>query len=162
MNYSTEKPIVFSGAVKKQIISTDLVFGLYKTMADDEKLPKNSRKCIKRIENRINNIKTILYGRETLVLSKKDHKKYTTTIKRIQDFLKSIDFGLDFFNAILMIVEDTRLSAKKSNNKKLIQEWRLLSQSLNTLYCHIDPKLEDFDNMKLGENLGIRIFKMCN
>jgi len=156
---STKTPIVFSQAIKDQIIGTDLIFGLYHTMADDLSLGRNSKKCIKRIENRINNIKKIIYKGDLLVLKPKDHKKYNNIMKNIQNIILGMDLDLDYFNAVLMVAEDIRVSAKKSKNKTLYNEWVLLSQSLNTLYRHLDPELTEDKYMKLGENLCNRIYK---
>lgn len=157
---STKPPIIFSQNIKNQIIGTDLVFGLYCTLKDSPNLSKNSKRCIKRIENRIKNIKRIICNGKTLVLTSKDHKKYSQIIKNIQSLIQSVDLDLDYFNAVLMIVEDIRVSAKKSKNKTLYKEWLLLSQSLNTLYSHLDPELSKIEFMKLGENLGKRIYKI--
>jgi hypothetical protein len=156
---STKPPIVFSTSVKNQIIGTDLVFGLFYPMKGDMSYSKNSRKCIKRIENRLNNIKKTLYEGDLLVLNPRDHKKYNTIIDKVQNIIIGMDLDLDYFNAVLMVVEDIRESAKNSNNKALYNDWTLLSQSLNTLYKHLDPNLTKDKFMKLGKNLANRIYK---
>ena len=161
MNYSNKTPIVFSQVVKNQIIGLDLTFGLYNTLADDKKLPKKSKDCISRVRKRVKNIKNIIYQRDVLVLKSSDHKKYKSIIKNIQEMLVKVDLGLDYFNTVLMVVEDIRISTKNSNNKELYREWVMLSQSLNTLYTHSDPDLSKEKYMKLGKSLGMKIYELC-
>ena len=67
---------------------------------------------------------------------------------------------LDFINAVLVLVEDARVSCKKSKHLTLQREWTHLNGSLATIYSHVDPDLDAWDLMKLGDNLANRFKKI--
>ena len=123
-------------SIRRQIYTADLVFALVTNISGS--VPKNVRDILERIQKRIDNINGILYGNHRFVLSPRDHKKYNQVINKIKKLIIDIDDGdmlsPDFFNAIMLLVEDTYESVKSSKKKTLQHEWRMLRNSMGT-FC---------------------------
>lgn len=151
----------FTRAARRNILTIDLVKALADTMRteDDRALPRNTRRCIDRVNARIKNIQEIIYSGPTLALAPGHYKKYARivmSIKKLIDNIGSDVVELDFFNAVLVLVEDARLACRRSKNIRLQREWNFLNQSLATLYGHVDPDLSQIKWMALGDNLAGR------
>lgn len=139
-----------SKATRRQIYVSDLVFATSLVYEKSEKPELKTRQVLTRINARLENINSLLYkgARGDLLqkLSPKDQKSYLKKIKKMQTLLEMIWAGdrveADFFNALLYLVEQVRDSTKKSKNKKLQHEWKMLNQSINTFYGHIVPEPE--------------------
>jgi len=151
------KIISFPSAMRRQLASIDIVFSLIENIKKKRKITKKEKNCIARISNRIENIKTIHYGGEKLILSARglrQYKKIITSLKKLVDSYNLEAFSNDFFNAVLLIVENARISSKKSKNMQLEKEWTYLNQSLMTLYQYSDPDLSNYEDMKKGQEMG--------
>ena len=101
-----------------------------------------------------------MFSGPSLVLAPTDFRKYRRVIKTIGKLIDSIGgetVDLDFFNAVLLLVEDAREGCQRSKNTRLQREWNFLNQSLATLYGHVDPDLDQHNFMVLGKNLAARM-----
>lgn len=150
-------------AVRRQIFTTDLVFCTAVTLKlSNEKLPKKTVDVLDRIETRLDNINHTLYGgtRDQFLkrISEKDRKRYLKTIDRIRDMMNIILEGdqaeLDFFNAMMMVADDTNQSVKQSQNKHLRHEWLMLTKSFATLMNHIIEEPEGQPGLKFPGDPG--------
>ncbi len=153
----------FSKSKRNLILTADLVTALTGCLKSETAMPMKTRQCIERINKRISNIREIVYGGPNMVLSPGDFRKYERiicSIKKIIDNMADDVVELDFINAILALVEDARISSRKSKNKTLQREMGYLNQSLATLYGHVDPELSEHTWMVLGENLAGRFRKI--
>jgi len=154
----------FSRSNRTLILTVDMVGALADTLqADNGPMPQKTARCVTRIQNRIQNIQAIVYGGPQLVLAPGVYRKYKRiiiSIKKLIDGLADDVVELDFFNAVLVLVEDARVNCRRSKNKRLLREWTYLNQSLATLYGHLDPDLSEIKWMALGENLAGRFKKM--
>lgn len=154
-------------AVRRQIYTADLVFCTAVTFElSNEKPPKKTIDVLNRIKTRLENINHILYGgtRDQFLkrVSDKDRKRYLETIGRIRELmnevLKDDHVEPDFFNAVLMVVENTRESVKMSKNKNLQKQWTMLNRSLATFCNHIIDEPAEYDPEWIGykyEPLGV-------
>lgn len=153
-------PVCFSKSNRNLILTVDLVVALADTLRADRAMPVKTRRCVDRIKARILNIQNIVYGGSTLVLDPAEYRQYSRIVLSIKKLINNISNNnvveLDFFNAVLVLVEDARISSRRSKNKRLPREWDYLNQSLSTLYSHIDPDLSQYKWMALGENLATR------
>lgn len=148
----------FTNDNRKAVLTIDLVTALADTMQADGAMPQKTKRCIDRINIRIKNLQHIIYGGPTLVLGPVSHRKYKKKIKSMHRLIKRISTGecldLDFFNSILALAADAWKGSKNYKNPRLRREWGYLNQSLFTLYGHVDPDLDQFSWMKLGNNLA--------
>jgi len=158
------KTIKLTRSIRRQIYTADLVFALVNNISGS--VPKNVKSVLSRIQKRIDNINWILYGNQRFALSPRDHKKYNQVINKIKKLILDVDDGdmlsPDFFNAIMMLVEDTYESVKSSKKKPLQHEWRMLRNSMGTFCRHILNEPEEFDPAWPGykyEALGVALGK---
>ncbi len=151
--------VSFSKSNRNLILTVDLVIALASCIESEKSMPLKTKRCIDRINKRVSNIQNIIYGGNTLVLVPTNYRKYARIIKSIKKLIDNIAgeiVELDFFNAVLVLVEDARIGCKKSKNTRLQLEWGYLNQSLATLYGHVDQGLNAHEWMVLGENLAQR------
>lgn len=138
-------------------------------------MPRKTKLVIDRLKNQMNEINRILYGGDRTAfvdhLSPKDRKRYTYTMLRMGGVLDSAwdndEVDLDFYEAVLMVADDTAKAVQQSKNKRLKACWGRLGKSVVTLYGHmtadvIEPKEFDpdwigWEYMKLGKKLGERL-----
>lgn len=170
------KTVKMTRAVRRQVYTLDLVFATSLTMgADDGKLPKKTKDVLSRIIARTDNLKRILHGGPKFQLSPRDRKKYLRNIevmkRMISAYIDNDRLENDFFNAVLMLVEDCREASKRSQNKQLQHEWKMLNQSLFTLYGHMvesepephpnrDDSWSGYKYQVLGVSLGKKFEKV--
>jgi hypothetical protein len=165
MNTATpQKTIKLTRSIRRQIYTADLVFALVTNISGS--VPKNVKSVLIRIQKRIDNINGILYGNQRFVLSPRDHKKYNQVINKIKKLIIDVDDGdmlsPDFFNAIMLLVEDTYESVKASKKKTLQHEWRMLRNSMGTFCNHVINEPDEFDPDWPGykyEALGVALGK---
>jgi|SaaInlV_100m_DNA_6_1039743.scaffolds.fasta_scaffold09055_4 hypothetical protein len=153
----------FSKSNRNLILTIDLVIALASCMTTDKTMPIKTRRCLDRIRTRIKNIQDIIYGGKTLVLSPANYRQYGRIISSVKKLINNIagnTIGLDFINAVLALVEDARIGCQRSKNLTLQREWGHLNQSLATLYGHVDPDLDQYNLMQLGDNLAGRFKKI--
>lgn len=152
----------FTRAVRRQIYTADLVFAMSTCL--DGNIPKKTVAVLKRIQVRVDNINKILYGGGRFVLTPRDWKKYNRVIEQLKKMIMNISadnkLEADFFNAVLMLIEDTRESVKKSANKELQREWTMLNRSMATFCKHLIKEPKHFDPNWVGykyEALGVAL-----
>ena len=153
----------FSRSVRRQLLTTDLVYGLVGNLLENWNINQRERLCANRINRRVENIKHILYGGEKLILSKKNLRLYAREVSTLLDFVEDeLNSGgnMSFFNSVLLVVSDVRMNVLRSNNKKLHREWSLIDQMLNTLYKYRDTELILLNDMSLGKIAGLRIMQL--
>ena len=156
----------FSRAVRRQLLTLDLVYALVSNLLESGSLKANARQCAKRIEVRVQNIKQLLYGGTRLVLTPKDLRQYSRGVNALLELVESMDVGgsqqrgLEFFNAVLFTVSDVRVQVLKSKNSKLRHEWLLIDKMLNTLYGYADLRLDNYAAMVAGELFGFKVLRL--
>jgi len=146
-------------SIRRQIYTADLVFAMSTCLDGD--LPKKTIEVLARIQARIDNINKILYGGGRFVLAQRDWEKYNRIIKQMKTMIINISddnkLGPDFFNAVMMMVEDAYESVTQSKNKRLQHEWAMLRQSMGTFCKHVIDEPEEFDPDWIGykyESIG--------
>lgn len=159
----TQRLINFSRSVRRQLLTTDLVYGLVQNLITCEKLNYKERVSADGIMRRINNIKHILYNGDKLVLSNKNLRVYSREVQKIVDLVDDIltnGTDMEFFNSVLLVVSDVHMNVLRSNNKKLRREWMFTDQMLNTFYRYRDTELNLLDDMAAGKLSGLKIMNL--
>ena len=171
------KTIKLTRAIRRQIYTQDIIMALILTREADKTkpMPRKTALLILRLKNQMDEINHVLYGGDRVAfvdrLTPKDRNRYTKTMFRMGDVLDSAwennEVGPDFFEAVLMVTDDTAKAVQQSNNKRLKLCWNRLRNSVNTLYTHMtedvpaqvkfDPDWIGYKYMRLGEMLGTKI-----
>ena len=117
-----------------------------------------------RIQARVDNINKILYGGGRFVLAQKDWEKYNRIIKDMKTMIMNISegnkLGPDFFNAVMLMVEEAYESVTQSKNQRLQHEWAMLRKSMGTFCSHIINEPDEFDPNWIGykyESIGVAL-----
>jgi len=158
----------FSRAIRKQLLTIDMVYALFIDLRQHNKLNFEQRACVDRIDKRIKNIQQIHYGKTSCGENKlnftknnlKQYKKLITALRKIIDDLQMDRLGLEFYNAVLLLVDSACISSKKSSNKQLYKEWNFLNRSMMTLYKHQDPEIKEHKYMISGGIIGNRMLEV--
>lgn len=164
---------VFSRAIRKQLLTIDMVYALFIDLKQHNTLNSGQRACVNRIDKRVKNIQQIHYGKtcqgeNKLSFSKNNFKQYKrliTALRKIIDDLQIDRLGVKFYNAIfynavLLLVDSACISSKKSSNKQLYKEWNFLNQSMMTLYKYQDPEIKEHKYMVSGGIIGTRMLEV--
>lgn len=154
-------------SIRRQIYTADLIYAMSVCLAGT--LPKKTKDVLTRIQARLNNINKLLYGGGRFVLSERDYKKYNRIINQVKDIISDIStnekLNPDFFNACMMLVEDTYESAKQSKRTGLLHEWAMLRRSMSTFCSHVLDEPDEFDPDWAGykyEPMGIALAAKLN
>ena len=119
-------------SVRRQLYTADIVFAM--SMCLEGRLPKKTRDVLGRVRARVDNINRIIYGGGRFVLSSRDYKKYNRIISEIKTIIMEMSddnhLGPDFFNAVMLMVEDVYESVQASTSKGLKHEWAMLRRSM--------------------------------
>ena len=155
--------ISFSASMRKQMLTIDLVRAVISGVrgVDGKPLLKKTKNAVQRINNRVESIQRLLFnGAPGPTMRTKDLRRYERMIEKCKQIVQHRypEEGVptnDFFNAVLLLVSDrAKAQVENGKNKELINHWKYLSQTLNTLYRHADPELDDIRSMILGEELA--------
>lgn len=167
---ATPQPAILkmTRSVRRQIYTSDLVFAMSTCL---QGAPKKINDILDRIQDRLDNINNILYGGGKFVLSPRDYKKYNKVIVKMKKLVVDMSDGEiltpDFFNAVMMLVEDTFESVKHSKSHRLKHEWTMLRNSMATFCNHVlnepdefDPAWPGYKYEAMGVTLGRRFEKV--
>lgn len=149
--------IIFSKSVRRQLLGIDLVYTLIENLKKNNKLNCRQKACVDRITKRIESIRAIHCDNK--IFSNKNFKRYSKLIEKIKKNIKSLDekqLSFEFYNAVLLNVEDTRDQVQQSRHKKLKIDWNFLNQSLYTLYTYanIPDPITEYQYCKSGQKIG--------
>ena len=126
-------------SVRRQLYTADIVFAM--SMCLEGRLPKKTRDVLGRVRARVDNINRIIYGGGRFVLSSRDYKKYNRIISEIKTIIMEMSddnhLDPDFFNAVMLLVEDVYESVQASTSKGLKHEWAMLRRSMGTFCKHV-------------------------
>jgi len=155
-------PLKLTRSIRRQIYTADLVFAMVTSLDCD--MPKKTFDVMARIQARVDNINKILYGGGKFVLAQKDWEKYNRIINEMKTMILNISddnkLGPDFFNAIMLMVEEAYESVTQSKNQRLQHEWAMLRKSMGTFCSHIINEPDGFDPDWIGykyESIGVAL-----
>ena len=149
--------IPLTKAVRRQIYTTDIALVTATVHRESNKdLPRKTLRVIDRITKRIQSINTVLYGggKNDFYnrLSDKDYKRYLKGISKLKAFLEKTfeddKVELDYYNAVLYVLEETQESTRKSKNKQLKHEWLMLVKSFGTFCAQVIDEPDGIPGLK--------------
>lgn len=169
--------IKFTRSFRRQIYTQDVLMAWVLAVdgSKDDQITKEIREYVQSIRSILEGIDSLLFGSTRIdlvnLIDKKDVARYTRVVMQLNDVLNEAWAGnkidLDFYNAILMVVEDTAKELQKSKNKDLSTIWELLADTVLDLYFLmandvVEPKEFDSDwigwkYMELGTKLGHKL-----
>jgi len=162
-------PLKLTRSIRRQIYTADLVFAMATSLDCD--MPKKTFDVMARIQARVDNINKILYGGGRFILTQKDWEKYNRIIKEMKTMILNISddnkLGPDFFNAVMLMVEDAYESVTQSKNQRLQHEWAMLRKSMATFCKHVldepdkfDPDWPGYKYERMGDAMGQKFEKV--
>lgn len=163
-----QKPVLkMTRSVRRQLYTADIIFAMSCCLKGE--LPKKTKAVLDRVQTRVDNINKILYGGGRFVLSPRDYKKYNRVIDQLKKIVMDIgednQLSPDFFNAVMLLVEDTWESVTLSKKNVLKHEWRMLRNSMATFCRHILNEPDEYDPDWPGyryEGLGVALGNKFN
>lgn len=144
----------FSKSSRFHLIVADLAYMLAENLSINNKLNSKERACVIRIKKRVKNIQTLFLGHNPDG-DPAQLRQYSRLISELYNFIQSLEMSnlsFEYFNAILVLIEDARDNVKDSkkegkreiNKDKLYREWSYMAGTMMTLYKYADPEIETY------------------